>query len=515
MGMPEIPREVKLIVAVTFQNDEQLRAVEDYLTEHFGEVDVRSAVYDFLYTDYYESEMGKNLKKVFLSFERLINRENFPSIKLFTNQYEKALSVSGQRTENIDPGYICEASLILATTKNFSHRIYIGSGIYGDCHLIFENDAFKPLPWTYPDYREPDALNFFKRVRERYFEQLHVQKPKVSLTYKDAGVDITEGDRAVDNIRAMVKRTYGENVLTELGKFGGFYALKKEEFAEPVLISSVDGVGTKLKIAFAMGVHNTIGQCLVNHCVNDVLCCGAKPLFFLDYLAFAKLDVSVFTEIVFGLSEACADANCALIGGETAEMPGFYREGEYDISGTIVGIADKSKIIDGTRIAAGDILIGLPSTGLHTNGYSLARKVFFEIAKYSVYTRLPELEGTLGEELLKVHRCYFNEVYPLIQQGLINGLAHITGGGMVGNISRLLSPGLRVEIGWSSWEWLPIFSVIQKLGNISDEEMRRVFNLGIGMVIIASEKNADTILQKLRAKQVNLHIIGSIGKRRS
>jgi len=512
MGTPEIPREVKLIVAVTFQNDEQLRAVEDYLKEHFGEVDVRSAVYDFLYTDYYEAEMGENLKKIFMSFERLINREDLPTIKLFTNQYEQNLSVSGKRTVNIDPGYICEASLVLATTKNFSHRIYLSSGVYGDSHLIYENDAFKAMPWTYPDYREQAVLEFFKKVRERYFEQLHTPNPKSAVTYKEAGVDINEGDRAVDKIKAMVRRTYGKNVLTELGTFGGFYTLDTDEFNEPVLISSVDGVGTKLKIAFAIGVHNTIGRCLVNHCVNDILCCGAKPLFFLDYIAFAKLDVDIFTEIIYGLSEACAEVECALIGGETAEMPGFYREGEYDISGTIVGIADKSRIIDGSKISAGDVLIGLPSTGLHTNGYSLARKVFFEIAQYSVYTRIPELSCTIGEELLKIHRCYFNEVYPLVQEGLFNGLAHITGGGMIGNISRLLAPELKVKIDWSSWEWLPVFRVIQRLGNVSIEEMRRVFNLGIGMVIIASQKNASTIVEKLQAKNVQAVYIGSIIK---
>ncbi|GAG23861.1 unnamed protein product, partial [marine sediment metagenome] len=255
-------------------------------------------------------------------------------------------------------------------------------------------------------------------------------------------------------------------------------------------VSSVDGVGTKLKVAFASGIHDTVGRDLVNHCINDILCCGAKPLFFLDYLAFGKLEVDVFEAVVSGLAAACEAAGCALIGGETAEMPGFYNEGEYDISGTIVGAVEREKILDGSKIKEGDVILGLPSTGLHTNGYSLARKIIFEKAGLNVDSPLPGLDITVGEELLKVHRCYFPEVYELLDENLVHGLAHITGGGLLGNINRLLASGLKAEIHWNSWEWLPVFKTLQRLGNVPDDEMRRVFNLGIGLAVITSEKHS-------------------------
>jgi len=515
MGAPEIPDKVKLVAAVTFQDAGQRAAAEEFLTNHFGPVDLRSEIIPFSFTGYYADEMGADLLKVYVSFEQLIKRDRLPSIKLLTNQYEQSAAHEGRRTVNIDPGYIGEASLILATTKNFSHRIYLGEGIFGDCHLIFEGDAFKPLPWTYADYREPAVLDFFKLVRTQYFRQMREEKTapvQPAATYRDAGVDIGEGERAVARIREMVQRTYGGNVLSELGKFGGFYTPDWHEFEEPVLVSSVDGVGTKLKIAFATGVHTTVGRCLVNHCVNDILCCGAKPLFFLDYLAFDKLDSALFEDIVSGLAGACEDAGCALIGGETAEMPGFYNEGEYDISGTIVGIADRRKILDGTKISAGDVLLGLPSNGLHTNGYSLARTIFFDAAGYTVDSRPPELGCTVGEELLKIHRCYFNDVFPLVQRELVTGLAHITGGGLPGNIGRLPLPGLRADIDWESWERLPVFNELQRLGNIPEAEMRRVFNLGIGMVIIAPEENAGIILESFRETGARVQRIGTIVK---
>jgi len=510
MGIPEIPKNAKLVAAITFKESEQLAAAEEFLTDRFGQTDFRSDILPFTYTGYYEEEMGPGLLKIFISFERLVKREILPSVKLDTNKYEQATAKDGRRTVNIDPGYICEASLVLATTKNFSHRIYLDSGIYGDCHLIFEEDEFRPMPWTYPDYKDPKVLTFLKETRTKYYEQLHSEKPHKGVTYKDAGVDIAEGDRALDRIKQMVKRTFGKNVLTELGKFGGFYAPDWGEMREPVLVASVDGVGTKLVIAYKTGVHNTVGSCLVNHCVNDVLCCGAKPLFFLDYLAFGKLDSQVFEDIVSGFAGACERAGCALIGGETAEMPGIYNEGEYDISGTIVGITDKSKIIDGSKINPGDVIIGLPSTGLHTNGYSLARKIFFDSAGLTVDTQLPELDGTVGEELLKIHRCYLHDIYPFIENEIVHGLAHITGGGMLGNINRLLRPGIKADIDWSSWDWLPVFTVMQRLGNVSTEEMRHVFNLGIGLVIITSEKHADTITGSFNDSGTEYRIVGKI-----
>ncbi|MCP4724978.1 MAG: phosphoribosylformylglycinamidine cyclo-ligase [bacterium] len=379
--------------------------------------------------------------------------------------------------------------------------------------MVFEEGEFKPLAWTYADYKEDRHREFFRDVREVYYEQLRSQKGaagKESVTYRDAGVDIEEGERAIVRIKKMVKETFGDNVLSELGKFGGFYSLQDTGFDEPVLVSSVDGVGTKLKVAFAAGTHNTVGQDLVNHCVNDVLCCGARPLFFLDYLAFGKLVGDVFEEIISGFAKACREVGAALIGGETAEMPGIYSEGEYDISGTIVGLAEKRKILDGSKIKKGDVIFGLPSTGLHTNGYSLARKIVFDVAGYTVDTRLPELENSVGEELLKIHRCYFNEIYPLIEGENVNGLAHITGGGLTGNISRLLSGGLEADIKWDSWEWLPIFKILQKIGNVPDEEMRHVFNLGIGLAIITDEQNADMINSKFKEMDQEIFHIGDI-----
>ncbi|MFC1555443.1 phosphoribosylformylglycinamidine cyclo-ligase [candidate division KSB1 bacterium] len=512
MGVPEIPKKVKLIAAITVQKENQLPDVEEFLKENFGAIDHRSPVFPFTYTDYYEEEMGKGLFKVFFSFKRLISRETLPAAKHLTNEFEQKNGVDGKRTINIDPGYIGEANLVLATTKNFSHRIYIGDGIYADCHLVYEKEKFQPLPWTYPDFESKEASEFLVHTRKIYYQQLDEEGSFQTVTYKDAGVDIDEGERAIQMIKEKVKRTYGKNVLTELGKFGGFYAPDWQEFDEPVLVSSVDGVGTKLKIAFMSGVHDTVGQCLVNHCIDDILCCGAKPMFFLDYLAFGKLEAEMFAGVVSGLAKACEEAGCALIGGETAEMPGFYKEGEYDISGTIVGIAEKSKIIDGSKIQEGDIILGLPSAGLHTNGYSLARKIFFEAAGLDVDSYLQELGCTVGEELLKVHRCYFKEIYPLIQEDLANGLAHITGGGMLGNINRLLGGVLKAEIDWNSWEWLPVFKTMQKLGNVSDAEMRHVFNLGIGITVIASPDKASVIKSRFEENGTEYYEIGRIAK---
>lgn len=311
-------------------------------------------------------------------------------------------------------------------------------------------------------------------------------------TYKDSGVDIEAGDETIRRIKPLVKSTFNKNVLADIGLFGGFYEANFPEYEEPVLVASTDGVGTKLKIAFMTGTHNTVGQCLVNHCVNDILSCGAKPLFFLDYFATGKLEPNVAEQVISGFVKACVENGCALIGGETAEMPSMYQPGEYDVSGTIIGVVEKSKIVNGKSIIPGDVLIGLPSTGLHTNGYSLARAVLLE--KYSVTQYLDELGCSLGEALLKVHRSYLHVVTPLLETGLIKGISHITGGGIIGNTKRILPEGTSLDIDWNSCEQLPIFKLIQKEGNISDEEMRHAFNLGIGMILVVAKENVAQIL---------------------
>lgn len=329
----------------------------------------------------------------------------------------------------------------------------------------------------------------------------------MSITYKQTGVDIEAGEKTVELIKSLVKSTYNERVLSELGLFGGFYDAKFQEYDHPVLISSTDGVGTKLKIAFMMNKHDTIGQCLVNHCVNDILTAGAKPLFFLDYFATGKLDVDVAYQVIKGLVLACKENECALIGGETAEMPSFYAEGEYDISGTIVGVVDKAKIINGSKITAGDVLIGLASNGLHTNGYSLARSVL--LSRFALEQYIEDIGCTLGEELLKVHKSYFHSVFPLVEMGLINGISHITGGGILGNTKRILRNNLQLKINWGSWEVPPIFRLIQSIGEVSDDEMRNVFNLGIGLILVVSKNNVDKVLQFITGKE-KYYIIGEV-----
>lgn len=329
----------------------------------------------------------------------------------------------------------------------------------------------------------------------------------MGLTYKQTGVDIEAGEQIVQKIKSLVKTTYNERVLSELGLFGGFFDAKFSEFQHPVLVSSTDGVGTKLKIAFLMKKHDTIGQCLVNHCVNDILTAGAKPLFFLDYFATGKLDVDVAYQVVSGLVQACKENGCALIGGETAEMPSFYSEGEYDISGTIVGVVEKSKIINGSKISAGDVLIGLASNGLHTNGYSLARNVL--LSHFSIDQYIDELGCSVGEELLRVHRSYLHSVYPLLELDLVNGISHITGGGIIGNTIRVVPKNLTLKIDWNSWFVPPIFKIIQKYGGVSDEEMRAVFNLGIGMILIVAKDNVEKTLEFLKERE-KAFIIGEV-----
>ncbi len=309
-----------------------------------------------------------------------------------------------------------------------------------------------------------------------------------SISYADAGVSIDNANLALERIKTFAKSTFNSQTLTEIGSFGGMFSGMFPEMSEPILVASADGVGTKLKIAFETGVHDTIGQDLVNHCVNDILVQGARPLFFLDYFSTGKLKPETTVSVVEGISIACKENNCVLLGGETAEMPGFYKDGEYDLAGFIVGVVDKSKVIDGKNITAGDVVLGLPSNGLHTNGYSLARKLFFEIGNFKVDSKIEELGGeTLSVQLLKPHTSYLPMLDKLLDTNRIKGLAHITGGGLLENIPRILPENVSVEIRRGTWKELPIFGVMQKLGNVEDAEMFRAFNMGVGMAVICSE----------------------------
>lgn len=310
--------------------------------------------------------------------------------------------------------------------------------------------------------------------------------------YEDAGVSIKAGNETVNKIKNYAKSTFNKSVLTEIGLFGAFFQPDLTQYKEPVLVSSVDGVGTKLKIAIQMNKHDTIGQDLVNHCVNDIAVCGAEPLFFLDYMAFGKLDSIVAAEIVKGFSIACKENGCALIGGETAEMPGVYQNKDYDLSGTIVGIVEKSKIIKGENISAGDVLVGIPSSGLHTNGYSLARKVLLE--KYNLSDKVPSINKTIGEELLTVHRSYLQLIKNVKNKFDVKGISHITGGGIIGNTKRVLPQGLTLKIEWDKGEVPAIFKLIQDAGEVNDEEMHEVFNMGIGLVFIVSKDDVEPTL---------------------
>lgn len=332
----------------------------------------------------------------------------------------------------------------------------------------------------------------------------------MAKTYKSAGVSIDAGDEFVNKLKLKARSTFSKPVLSDIGLFGAFYDAKFEDYKHPVLVSSADGVGTKLKVAFMMDKHDTIGQDLVNHCVNDIAVCGATPLFFLDYYAAGKLNQKVGEQIMDGLVKACRENNCALIGGETAEMPGIYHEDEYDIAGTIVGIVEKAKIINGKKVKEDDILIGLPSTGLHTNGFSLARSVLFE--KYEVDDFIDELGMRLGECLLTTHRSYLNPIKEIKDLSDVHAIAHITGGGINNNTMRLIPKGLELEIDWFGWDRNPIFNLIQRLGEIPEEEMRRTFNLGIGLVIVTSKRGAENIQQKLNNINEQPIIIGQVKK---
>jgi len=336
-------------------------------------------------------------------------------------------------------------------------------------------------------------------------------KSKPKGAYAQAGVDISAADKTKELIKDLVRPTFGPEVLTDIGHFGAFFKLKK--YRDPVLVSSSDGVGTKLKIAALMDKHDTVGMDLVNHCVNDILCCGAGPLFMLDYVALGKLHPHKVAAIVSGLAQACREVGCALIGGETAEMPGMYKSGDYDLAGFIVGVVEKNSLISGEKISEGDTVIGLASSGLHTNGYSLVRKVFgIDHDSLTLKVIHPELGRTLGEELLAPHICYYNDLKPYL--GEVHGIAHITGGGLVGNIPRILPQSCSVELDRSSWTVPAIFDLIQKRGNIKDEEMFRVFNMGVGMVVFCDKDCSGRILQTVTGAGVIGRVIKANGSER-
>jgi phosphoribosylformylglycinamidine cyclo-ligase len=310
------------------------------------------------------------------------------------------------------------------------------------------------------------------------------------ITYTDAGVSIDSANRATERIKELARTTFNKQTLSEIGTFGGMFDCSFPGLAEPVLVASADGVGTKLKVAIEANIHNTVGQDLVNHCVNDILVQGARPLFFMDYIATGKLDPEIIASIIDGIVVGCRANGCVLLGGETAEMPGFYSNRDYDIAGFIVGVVDRKKIIDGKGIREDDTVLALRSSGLHTNGYSLARKLFFEVAGYKINTRIEEIGQTIGEALLSTHKSYLNSLAPLLDKGYIKGLAHITGGGLLENIPRILPNNTSVEIKTSSWTVPALFSLMQQIGNVDRDEMYRTFNMGIGMVIICSRQLA-------------------------
>ncbi len=348
---------------------------------------------------------------------------------------------------------------------------------------------------------------------------------KAPLTYADAGVDITAAERAKQRIRMLARKTFNKQVLSEIGGFGGLFALDLAKYPDPILVSSADGVGTKLKVAFDLGIHHTVGADLVNHCVNDIAVQGATPLFFLDYLATGELENDVVETVVRGISEACRANGCALIGGETAQMPGFYAPGEYDLAGTIVGAVNRPNIITGERIEPGDVLLGLPSNGLHTNGYSLARKLLFEVAAYTPDHYVNELKDKVGAALMRTHRSYLSVIKKLTAggpgtaeaRGMVQGFAHITGGGITENLPRILPRGLDASVDLAGWQVPPLFTHLRQLGNVDREEMFRTFNMGIGLIaVIPAEqiKKAKAILNRANERHCIVGRIVSRGSRK-
>jgi len=331
-------------------------------------------------------------------------------------------------------------------------------------------------------------------------------------SYARAGVDVDLGNRLKRRIQSLVSQTHGPQVLGKIGGFGGLFAPNFSRMREPVLVASIDSVGTKLKIAFAMNKHDTVGADLVNHCVNDIAVLGARPLFFLDYIGCEKLERQSFDQLLRGLSRACRSAGCALIGGETAQMPGLYRKGEYDLAGCIVGVVDRAKIIDGSKIKPGDVILGLASNGLHTNGYSLARKILFEKMRLKPSSKIDNLPGTIGEEFLRVHKNY-QPLLTKVPSGMIKGLAHITGGGLIDNLPRILPKKCDAIIETRSWRVPHIFQILQRNGDVDPAEMYQVFNMGIGMVAIVSKRDTKPTMSFLRGKQIG-YIEPGAGKTR-
>jgi phosphoribosylformylglycinamidine cyclo-ligase len=332
------------------------------------------------------------------------------------------------------------------------------------------------------------------------------------MKYSDAGVDISRGDRAKRRIRRLAGRTFTRGVLTDIGTFGALFHLDRKRWRDPVLVSSADGVGTKLKIAFATGVHTSVGADIVNHCVNDILTQGAEPLFFLDYLAMGRVEPRTVEQILSGMSHACRQAGVALVGGETAEMPGFYAPGEYDLAGFIVGAVERGRVLDGRAIRPGDALIGLPSSGLHTNGYSLARKLVFEVARLKPSSYVPEVEGRIGDVLLRPHRCYWPLLKTIVARGWLSAMAHITGGGVTENLPRVLPRGTQAVVELGSWPVPPIFRCLRRLGKISEAEMLRTFNCGVGMILVVPPKNLRHVEAELKRRRERFFRIGRIDR---
>ena len=331
------------------------------------------------------------------------------------------------------------------------------------------------------------------------------------MDYKQSGVDIDAGNEVVRRIKGLARGTFTPGVLSELGSFGGLFHLGGRGLRDPVLVSSADGVGTKLRVAFMSGIHGTVGVDLVNHCVNDILVQGAQPLFFLDYLATGRLDPDVAVQIVEGLARACRETGCALLGGETAEMPGFYADGEYDVAGFIVGVVERDRLIDGRNVAAGDVLVGVPSAGLHTNGYSLARSIVFDRLRLAVHDRVPELGQTVAETLLAPHRSYLPLVRPLLDSRAIKGMAHITGGGITDNLPRVLPQGTDAVVRLGSWSVLPVFEWLQQGGGVPQEDMLRTFNMGVGLILVVARAEADRVIASLAtAGEPDARVIGEI-----
>jgi len=529
MDAPKSPAPAALFMAVLFSPNVSYDDVRAVVTQEFGDILMESPVFLFNHSDYYAEEMGVNLQKVFLLLGRLIDQSAIVDWKLRAQEVESRYTENGKRKINFDPGYLDASKLVLATTKNYDHRIYLGRGIYGDVQLRFRFQQFHFNEWTYPDYRQPEHIAFFEKARLKYFDLLKTEFAAPSkwqvasgnyqtgalplqearIDYKSAGVDREKGEGVKKRIGELARQTFNDDVLREIGLFGGFFRFAPEKYREPVLVASVDGIGTKIKLGCQLRQHRGLGADIVHHCLNDIMVGGAQPLFFLDYLAFGKLDATVVLELMEGMSDACREAGCALIGGETAEMPDIYQPGEFDLAGTIVGVVEKEKILDGRRIQRGDVLVGIASDGLHTNGYSLARKIIsarhLQLEHYQ-----NELGETLGAALLKPHRSYQKPIRLATEFSELHGISHITGGGIAGNTARLLRNDLHLQIDWRAWEWPPLFRLLQKYGRIEEVEMRHVFNLGIGLIFVIPPVAVDELRRQLLEIGETSWVIGEV-----